>query len=131
MVPFIGVVEDVNDPKTSGRVKVRCVGWHPKGKEGGEEGSEDAVTTEDLPWARVGMPVTHAQQSRIGGKHGLLPGCWVIGFFLDGSEAQDPFILSTFSFTSKASEQDYRALPEGQDGTFSSLIKHLIRTNLP
>ena len=28
-VPFMGVVEDVNDPKRSGRVKVRCVGWHP------------------------------------------------------------------------------------------------------
>ena len=119
MVPFIGVVEDVNDPKTSGRVKVRCVGWHPKQKEGGDEGGEDGLSTEDLPWARVGMPTTHAQQSRIGGKHGLLPGCWVIGFFLDGQEAQDPFILSTFNFTAKASEQDYRSLPEGQDGSFS------------
>ena len=29
-VPFIGEVEDVNDPKRSGRVKVRCLGWHPK-----------------------------------------------------------------------------------------------------
>ena len=119
MVPFIGVVEDVNDPKTSGRVKVRCVGWHPKQKKGGDEGGEDGLKTDDLPWARVGMPVTHAQQSRIGGKHGLLPGCWVIGFFLDGQEAQDPFILSTFNFTAKASEQDYRALPEGGDGKFS------------
>ena len=97
MVPFIGVVEDVNDPKQSGRVKVRCVGWHPKAKEGDESG--DGLTTDDLPWAKVGMPVTHAQQSRIGGKHGLLPGCWVIGFFLDGEEAQDPFILTTFNFT--------------------------------
>ena len=81
MVPFIGVVEDVNDPKTSGRVKVRCVGWHPKGKEGGEEGSED-TTTEDLPWARVGMPVTHAQKSRIGGKWSP---AWLLGYwFLPG-----------------------------------------------
>lgn len=120
MVTFIGVVEDVNDPKKSGRVKVRCVGWHPKEKEAGDEKGDDALSTDDLPWARVGMPVTHAQQSRIGGKHGLLPGCWVFGFFLDGTDAQDPFILSTFSFTSKASEQDYRDLPEGADGKFSS-----------
>ena len=28
--PFIGKVEDVNDPLKSGRVKVRVVGWHPK-----------------------------------------------------------------------------------------------------
>lgn len=116
MVPFVGVVEDVNDPKKSGRVRVRCVGWHPKEKEGGDT-TGDALPTEGLPWARVGMPVTHAQQSRIGGKHGLLPGCWVMGFFLDGVDAQDPFVMNTFSFTSKASEQDYRAIPEGQDGT--------------
>ena len=115
--PFIGVVEDVNDPKQSGRCKVRCVGWHPKVKQG-EEGS-DGLTTDDLPWAKVGMPVTHAQQSRIGGKHGLLPGCWVIGFFLDGEEAQDPFILTTFNFTASASEEDYRQIPEGVDGKFS------------
>ena len=114
---FIGVVEDVNDPKQSGRVKVRCVGWHPKAKEGDESG--DGLTTDDLPWAKVGMPVTHAQQSRIGGKHGLLPGCWVIGFFLDGEEAQDPFILTTFNFTASASDQDYRQAPEGTDGKFA------------
>ena len=32
--PFIGVVEDVNDPKKAGRIKVRCVGWHPLEKKG-------------------------------------------------------------------------------------------------
>ena len=32
IVPFIGQVEDVNDPNQSGRVKVRCIGWHPKEK---------------------------------------------------------------------------------------------------
>ena len=32
--PFIGQVEDVNDPLMSGRVKVRCVGWHPKDRKG-------------------------------------------------------------------------------------------------
>ena len=37
-VPFIGIVEDVNDPKQGNRVKVRCIGWHPKDKEG--EGGE-------------------------------------------------------------------------------------------
>ena len=40
-------------------------------------------------------------------------------FLPDGQEAQDPFVLSTFNFTASASEQDYRALPEGQDGKFS------------
>lgn len=109
--PFIGQVEDVNDPKMSGRIKVRCIGWHPKEKTG-----EDGLKTEDLPWARVGMPVTHAQQSRIGGKHGLLAGSWVFGFFLDGEDAQDPMVISSFNFTSKASEQDNRQKDATQDG---------------
>ena len=63
------------------------MGWHPKKKDG-----EDGLKTEDLPWARVGMPTTYAA-SRVGGKHGILPGSWVFDF-LDGEEANDPFILS-------------------------------------
>lgn len=110
-VPFLGQVEDVNDPKRAGRVKVRCVGWHPKEKQG-----KEGLKTDDLPWARVGMDTTKAQQSRIGGKHGLLPGCWVWGFFLDGDEAQQPFVVQTFNFTPNASEKDYRKVPQGQDG---------------
>ena len=108
---FIGQVEDVNDPKMGHRVKVRCVGWHPKDKEG-----DDGLATDDLPWARVGMPTTHAQSSRIGGKHGLLPGCWVFGFFMDGEEANDPFIISTFNFTPKASSRDLRETGSTQGG---------------
>ena len=112
---FIGQVEDVNDPTHSGRVKVRCVGWHPKNRKN-TSGNDDNLSTEDLPWARVGMPTTHAQQARIGGKHGLLPGSWVMGFFLDGEEAQDPFILSTFNFTAKTSQQDNRKNVGGKTG---------------
>ena len=123
--PFIGQVEDVNDPNQSGRVKVRCVGWHPfnRGEAAGSEGGgnapakDEALPTEDLPWARVGMPTTHAQQARVGGKHGLLPGCWVMGFFVDGEEAQDPFILCTFNQTAKTSEKDNRKDEAGTTGT--------------
>ncbi len=109
--PFIGQVEDVNDPKMSGRVKVRCLGWHPKEKSG-----ENGLSTDELPWGRVGMPVTHAQQSRIGGKHGLLAGSWVFGFFLDGEDAQDPMVISTFNFTSNASDGDNRQKDIAKDG---------------
>ena len=100
---FVGCVEDVNDPKQSNRVKVRCVGYHPENREG-----EGSVKTEDLPWAHVGMPTTHGQQARQGGKHGLLVGSWVLGMFLDGEDAQDPFIINSFNFTAKALEKDNR-----------------------
>ena len=107
-VPFIAQVEDVNDPKQSGRVKVRCVGWHPKDKAD--------LATKDLPWARVGMPTTHAQIGRVGGKHGLLPGSMVMGFFMDGHDAQKPFILSSFNATSNATEKSNTRFPGRTDG---------------
>ena len=53
--PFIGQIEDVDDPLMSGRVKVRCVGWHPKNRKSGE----DALKTDDIPWARVGLSLIH------------------------------------------------------------------------
>ncbi len=108
---FIGQIEDVNDPKLSGRVKVRIVGIHPKDKDGG-----DGISTDDLPWAHVIMPVTHAQQARIGGKHGLLPGCWVIGMNLDGKEAQMPVVLGSFNFVAKSTEENNKTEPIGKDG---------------
>ena len=113
--PFIGVVENVDDPTHSGRVKVRCVGWHPINRKSCCS-DDDSLPTDDLPWARKAMPVTHAQQSRIGGKHGLMPGCWVLGFFLDGDEAQDPMVINSFNFTSKTSDQDNRKDVAGEKG---------------
>ncbi len=116
-VPFIGFVEDVNDPKMSNRVKVRCIGWHPKSKPGNQsDNTEDALSTDDIPWARVAMPTTMAQQSRIGGKHGLLVGCCVFGCFLDGDEAQDPLVLAALNFTANSTEENNRKPLKGQDG---------------
>jgi hypothetical protein len=112
MTMFLGQVEDVNDPKMSGRVRVRAVGWHPKDKQG-----QDSVKVEDLPWAHVAMPTTHAQQARIGGKHGLLPGCWVLGFYMDGPEAQIPVVLNTINFTAKSTSQNNKKEPQGKEGT--------------
>tara|TARA_R110002012_G_scaffold249694_1_gene427306 strand:- start:637 stop:2919 length:2283 start_codon:yes stop_codon:yes gene_type:complete len=114
-VPFIGQVEDVNDPKHSNRVKVRCVGYHPNTKT-----DEQGISTDDLPWSRVGMPTTGAQQSRIGAKHGLLPGSWVWGFFLDGEDAQDPFIVNAFDFTANASDEDNRTKTQSKDGKLTT-----------
>jgi len=105
VVPFIGVVEDVNDPKHSNRVKVRCLGWHPEEKKG-----KDSITTDQLPWARVGMPTTGAQQARLGATHGLQPGSWVFGFFLDGYDGQDPFICNTFNFTCRSDKENNRTI---------------------
>ena len=116
-VPFIGQVEDVDDPKRSGRVKVRIIGYHPQDK------SADGLTVEQLPWARCAMPVTHAQQSRIGGKHGLIPGSMVIGFFLDGMDQQDPVVTHAFNHTARASTENNRQKVDVGEGTIPQDVK--------
>ena len=85
---FVGVVEDRNDPKTLGRVRVRCLGYH----------TEDLVKlpTANLPWAHPMNPITSATVSGIGNTPlGVVEGTWVIGFFTDGDRAQQPVIIGT------------------------------------
>ena len=85
---FVGVVEDRNDPKTLGRVRVRCLGYH----------SEDLnkIPTKELPWAHPMNPITSATVSGVGQSPlGLVEGSWVIGFFTDGEDAQMPCIIGS------------------------------------
>ena len=75
---FVGVVEDRNDPRVEGRVKVRAFGVH---------GSNRDIPTTELPWATL-----------IIGNHDVnfTPpplNAWVFGFFIDGREAQQPMII--------------------------------------
>ena len=85
---FIGVVEDREDPKKLGRLKVRCLGYH----------TEDLgkLPTSDLPWAHVMNPITSATVSGVGQSPlGCVEGSWVVGFFTDGKNAQMPCIIGT------------------------------------
>jgi hypothetical protein len=87
-----GVIEDINDPLKLGRVRVRVLGWHTEDK------SEYGIPTKDLPWAQVLQPVTSASMTGIGSSPtGLLQGSWVVGFFLDGKNAQQPFVIGSYS----------------------------------
>ena len=82
---FIGVVEDRADPKKSGRVRVRCLGYH--------SASTQEIPTADLPWASIMMPVTAGGNSGIGtSSHFLIEGTWVVGFFRDPAK-QEPVIM--------------------------------------
>ena len=78
---WIGVVEDINDPLTLGRCKVRCFGYHPAKK-------TNLVPTEDLPWA---LSIHPLNTPNLYGAPKL--GDWVFGFFLDSMSAQEPAIL--------------------------------------
>ena len=85
---FTGVVEDRHDPLLLNRVRVRAFGYHTENK--------NRLPTEELPWASVLMPTTSSGTSGVGdGTHGLVEGSWVMGFFRDGPDAQDPVVMGT------------------------------------
>ena len=74
------------------RYKVRIMGYHPY--------NTQELSNEDLPWAGVLLPITagsgggaFAQSSRI------RQGDVVVGFFLDGDDAQIPMIMGSFGKT--------------------------------
>ena len=87
-VVFYGVVEDRQDPEQTGRVRVRCLGFHTKDK--------SLLPTADLPWAQVLLPITSSGISGIGQTPlGLVEGSWVVGYFRDGADAQEPIVLGS------------------------------------
>ena len=95
-VVFYGVVEDRQDPQYTGRVRVRCLGFHTKNKQ--------MLPTADLPWAQVLLPITSSGISGIGQTPlGLVEGSWVVGYFRDGADAQEPIVLG--SLPGKPAEQ--------------------------
>jgi hypothetical protein len=95
---FLGIVQDINDPLSCGRVKVRCIGWHSD--------SVDELPVENLPWAQVLMPVTSASTSSVGRSGtGLLNGSYVMGFFLDGETSQQPIVMGSLHGIPDGSDQ--------------------------
>ena len=98
---FTGVIEDINDPMEMGRYRVRCFGYHNDDKS-----KDKGIPTEDLPWAMTMLPVTSASMSGVGqSATGLLQGTWVIGFFRDSINAQDPVIMGSIpSITSRPTD---------------------------
>lgn len=87
---WIGVVEDRMDPEKLGRCKVRIFGYHTDNKE--------VLPTDDLPWALPIQPITSAGISGIGSSPlGPVTGTWVLGFFLDGEDMQQPAMLGTIA----------------------------------
>ena len=88
--PFIGVVEDINDPLKLGRMRVRVFGHH--------DSDAQLIKTSDLPWATPIQPINSAAMGDIGDSPtGIVQGSWVVGMFLDGETGQRPMIMGTFA----------------------------------
>ena len=106
---WIGIVEDINDPMTLGRCKVRCFGYHPAKK-------TNLVPTEDLPWALTIHPLNTPNlyaSPKVGE--------WVFGFFLDSMSAQEPAILGYLPAIPQAAAEYF--------GTKPSLTRNFARVN--
>jgi hypothetical protein len=96
---WIGIVEDINDPLTLGRCKVRCFGYHPAK-------STNLVPTEDLPWA---LSIHSSNTPNLYGTPRL--GDWVFGFFLDSLSAQEPAILGYLPAIPEAASEYFGTAP--------------------
>jgi hypothetical protein len=87
---WVGIVEDRKDPEKIGRCKVRIFGYHTD--------DISILPTNDLPWATPMMPITSASTSGVGvSPLGPVEGTWVVGWFLDGEEKQQPVMMGTFA----------------------------------
>ena len=92
--------EQANGSGWGNRYKVRILGYHPY--------NEVELSNEDLPWAGTLLPVTagsgaanYSQNPKI--KQGDV----VVGFFLDGDNAQLPMIMGTFGRTDQVPSNQF------------------------
>tara|TARA_Y100000401_G_scaffold117463_2_gene126400 strand:- start:2722 stop:3894 length:1173 start_codon:yes stop_codon:yes gene_type:complete len=82
-----GVVEDRKDPLKLGRCRVRILGFHTDNKKD--------IPTESLPWAYPAMPLNmNPGSTPIGPQEGT----WVLGFFRDGENAQEPIMTDMIDY---------------------------------
>jgi hypothetical protein len=108
---WIGVVEDIDDPLTLGRSRVRCFGYHPTK-------SSNLVPSEDLPWA---LSIHPTNTRNLYGAPKV--GDWVFGFFLDSLAAQEPAILGYLPAIPVASSE-YFGSPPDMTRNFSSVTEN-------
>ena len=101
---WIGQVETnkKDDPKRSGRYRVRIIGQHLKT-------GDNATSTEELPWAHIMMPVTtpFIEGGTGGASPGLQRGCFVVGFYLD-NDKQRPVIMGSIGGVKGATKDSFQ-----------------------
>ena len=83
------------------RVKVRIMGYHPQ--------NTVELKDEDLPWAQVLLsPQAGSGKANRAKSLRLSPGDSVLGFFLDGDDAQLPVIIGIFGNTAYSPSDEYK-----------------------
>ena len=100
--PLSSMGKQVEGGGWGNRFKVRIIGYHPY--------SEAELPNEDLPWAQCLIPTTAGSgAANVSTGVQLQPGDVVLGFFLDGDNAQIPVILATFGRTDQVPSTNYQS----------------------
>ena len=89
---WFGVVEEIatdGSPQSDlGQVRVRIIGYHTT--------DERVLPNKKLPWASVLQPTTNAAvNDHTQTSNGLRPGSFVVGFFIDGDDSQQPIVIGS------------------------------------
>ena len=92
--------EQINQDGWGLRVKVRILGYHPL--------DFKELSNQELPWAQVMLPTTAGSgNAYFGTRPKVRQGDMVIGFFLDGDNAQIPVIMGVLGKTDEWGELGY------------------------
>jgi len=116
---WMGQVETEKGEQQKGddRYKVRIVGHHLK--------DCNAVPHQDLPWAIVMMPPTAPRREGNGDYHSVKykSGDWVVGFFLDGKDGQQPVIIGSIGQQVNATTQVNKDKPDNKCLAFTTFVE--------
>lgn len=123
---FFGKVEDRDDPKKIGRVRVRIYNVHPFTNEGKPDTVN--VPTSHLPWA---TPISSIMSAGIISDKikdgvgissvGLMVGSTVFGFFADGNDCQLPIVLGSLAGLFGTDEKSELPKPAVEENSVGNL----------
>jgi len=115
-----GRVEDRDDPLNLGRCRVRMLGFHSQ--------NIMDIPTSTLPWAYPAMPINSNP-----GDPAIGPtvGTWVMGFFRDGQDAQEPIMthIVDAGFTNEDDVVNNLAGNSPEWGGKKSIVTDEVNTN--
>jgi hypothetical protein len=117
---FMGVVEDITDPKKWDRVRVRIHGLHTD-QTVVDPSSGKGIPPPDLPWSKVTGTCLGPRIHGFGTNHGLVEGTWVFGFSMDGESYNDLYIVGTIPGVPEDKNPNPTTPPAaffGQDGKY-------------
>lgn len=122
--PLSAMGQQVEGGGWGNRFKVRILGYHPY--------SEADLPNEDLPWAQCLIPTTAGSgAANVATGVQLQQGDVVLGFFLDGDNAQIPIILATFGRTDSVPSTTYKSPFEAFTGYSDLMQKNDKQTTFP